>query len=164
MAVIQTIGIMKSYKKEIYLKSKLLITIIGLLPAFVSAQSATNMLGTWKGVSNSAVSGSGLFHPTEAGKEKSVRFRNVEYVLVIDKEEGRNFVGSIGATNSKSSTDVKHKEVVLGAYAKDLKSGIMVNESGSFAFKLIDPKNLEICYSQVSAKPRVASCYEMVKQ
>ena len=121
------------------------------------------MLGTWKGISNSAVSGSGLFHPTEAGKEKSVRFRNVEYVLVIDREEGRNFVGSIGATNSKHPTDIKHKEVILGAYAKDMKSGAMVNETGSFTFKLADPKNLEICYTQVS-KPKVAACFEMTKQ
>lgn len=146
------------------MKLKLFIAILGLVPAFVCAQSATNMLGTWKGISNSAVSGSGLFHPTEAGKEKSVRFRNVEYVLVIDKEEGRNFVGSIGATNNKHPTEAKRKEVILGAYAKDMKSGVMVNETGGFTFKLADSKNLEICYTQVSSKPLVASCYEMVKQ
>lgn len=146
------------------MKLKLLIAVFGLLPVFVCAQTPSNMLGTWKGVSNSAVSGSGLFHPTEAGQEKTVRFRNVEYVLVIDREEGRNFVGSIGATNSKHPTDIKHKEVILGAYAKDMKSGVMVNEAGSFTFKLADAKNLEICYSQVASKSRVASCFEMVKQ
>jgi hypothetical protein len=146
------------------MKLKLLIAVFGLVPVFVFAQTSTNMLGTWKGISNSAVSSSGLFHPTEAGKEKSVRFRNVEYVLVIDREEGRNFVGSIGATNSKNLTDVKHKEVILGAYAKDMKSGVMVNETGSLVFKLADSKNLEICYTQASSKPKVASCFEMVKQ
>ena len=122
------------------------------------------MLGTWTGMSNSAVSGAGHFHPTEAGKEKAVRFRSVEYVMVIDKEEGRNFVGSIGATNNKNSTDVKRKEVLMGAYAKDMKSGVMVNETGSFTFKLVDPKNLEICYTQVTANPKVASCFELTKK
>ena len=146
------------------MKLKLLIAVFGLVPVFVSAQAPANMLGTWTGVSNSAVSGSGLFHPTEAGKEKAVRFRNVEYVLVVDKEDGRNFTGYIGATSGKHSTNVKHKELVLGAYAKDMKSGVMANESGSFIFKLTDPKNLEICYTQTSSKPRVASCFEMVKQ
>lgn len=146
------------------MKSKLFIAILGLIPVFVCAQPTNNMLGTWKGISNSAVSGSGLFHPTEAGKEKAARFRNVEYVLVIDKEEGRNFVGSIGATNGKHSTDVKHKEVVLGAYTKDMKGGVMVNESGNFTFKLVDSKNIEVCYTQASTKPIVASCFEMVKQ
>jgi hypothetical protein len=95
---------------------------------------------------------------------KAVRFRSIEYVLVINKEEGRNFVGSISATNAKNPTDMKHKEVILGAYAKDLRSGVMVNETGSFTFKLADAKNLEVCYTQVSSKPRVASCFEMVKQ
>ena len=84
--------------------------------------------------------------------------------MVINKEEGRNFVGSISATNAKNPTDMKHKEVILGAYAKDLRSGVMVNETGSFTFKLADAKNLEVCYTQVSSKPRVASCFEMVKQ
>ena len=146
------------------MKLKLLIASILITPALVFAQAAPILLGTWKGVSNSAVSGSGLFHPTEAGKEKAVRFRNVEYLIVISREEGRNFVGSIAATNSKHPTDVKHKEVILGSYAKDMKSGVMVNETGSFTFKLVDPKNLEICYTQVSSKPMVASCFEMTKQ
>lgn len=147
------------------MKLKLVIVAFGLLPVFVFAQTpSTYMLGTWKGVSNSAVSGSGLFHPTEASQEKAVRFRKVEYVLVIDKEEGRNFAGSIGATDSKHPTDVKRKEVILGAYAKDMKSGLMVNETGSFTFKLTNSKNLEICYAQVASQPQVAACYEMVKQ
>lgn len=146
------------------MKLRLLIAVFGLIPTFVNAQAPTNMLGTWKGLSNSAVSGSGLFHPTEAGKEKAVRFRNVEYVLVIHKEESRNFVGFIGATNSKHPTDIERKEVILGAYAKDMKGGVMVNETVSFTFKLADSKNLEICYTQVSSKPQVVSCFEMVKQ
>ncbi len=146
------------------IKVKLAAAALWLVSTVAMSQTSPNLLGTWKGVSNSAVMGSGLFHPTEAGKEKLVRFRNVEYVLVIDKEEGRNFVGSIGATNSKHPTDVKHKEVVVGAYAKDMKSGVMANETGSFTFKLADTKNLELCYTQVSSKPKVASCFELVKQ
>jgi len=145
-------------------KAKLFVVILGFIPALVLAQNAPIMLGTWKGVSNAAVASSGTFHPTEAGKENAVRFRNVHYVLVVDKEEGRNFVGSIGATNAKDPTDVNHKEVIIGSYAKDMKSGLWVSETGTVTFKLVDAKNLEICYSQVSTKPRVASCFEMVKQ
>ena len=146
------------------MKIKLLVATSFFIPAMVMAQSSPNMLGTWTGMSNSAVSGAGHFHPTEAGKEKAVRFRSVEYVMVIDKEEGRNFVGSIGATKNKHSTDVKRKEVLMGAYAKDMKSGVMVNETGSFTFKLRDPKNLEICYTQVIASPKVASCFELTRK
>ena len=146
------------------MKFKLLLAAMSFVPALSFAQNLPSMLGTWKGVSNSAVSSFGLFHPTEAGKEKAVRFRNVEYVLVISREEGRNFVGSIGATSNKHPTDIKHKEVILGSYAKDMKSGVMVNETGSLTFKLADPNNLEICYTQVSSKLKVASCFEMTKQ
>jgi hypothetical protein len=142
--------------------------VLGLAMLCVSfsafAQSTPIMLGTWKGIGNSAVMGAGLFHPAEAGKEKSVRFRHVEHVLVIDKEEGRNFSGHNGATNSKDPTDVKHREVILGAFSRDMKSGVMVNETGNITFKLIDPKNLELCFTRVSTKPKVAACYEMVKQ
>jgi hypothetical protein len=146
------------------MKFNKLLVLASFFPAFALAQNAPNMIGTWKGLSNSAVMGSGLFHPTEEGKERAARFRNVEYVLVIDAETGRNFVGSVGATNNKNPTDIDHKEVILGAYDKDMKSGVMVNETGSFTFKLADAKNLEICYTQVSSKPQVASCFEMVKQ
>jgi hypothetical protein len=146
------------------MKFKLLIAAILITPALVFAQSSPNMLGTWTGISNSAVSSAGQFHPTEAGKEKAVRFRSVEYVMVIHKEEGRNFVGSISATNNKDSTDIKRKEVLMGAYAKDMKRGVMVNETGSFTFMLMDPKNLEICYTQVTASPKVASCFELTKK
>ena len=154
----------KEKKMKIKLTIAVSIAVAGLTSTLAVAQTQSNMLGTWKGISNSAVMGSGHFHPTEAGKEKAVRFRNVEYVMVIDKEEGRNFVGFIGATNSKHPTDIQRKEVVLGAYAKDMKSGVMANETGSFTFKLADAKNIEVCYTQVSSKPKVASCFELVKQ
>jgi hypothetical protein len=146
------------------MKLKLSIAAILITPALAFAQSPPKLLGTWTGISNSAVFGAGNFHPTEAGKEKTVRFRSVEFVMVIDKEEGRNFVGSIGATNNKHSTDVKRKEMLMGAYAKDMKSGVMVNETGSFTFELINPKNLEICYTQVIASPKLASCMELTKK
>ena len=56
------------------------------------------------------------------------------------------------------------KLTAVHAYAKDMKSGVMVNETGSFTFKLMDPKNLEICYTQVTASPKVASCFELTKK
>jgi len=55
--------------------------------------------------------------------------------------------------------------MILGSYAKDMKSGVMVSEAGgSNTFKLAGPKNLEVCYTQVLPKPMVADCLEMVKQ
>jgi hypothetical protein len=135
-----------------------LVGLSALACAF--AQSPGPMVGTWKGISNSAVFGSGLHHPSVKTEESEVRFRHVEYTLTIDKQEGRNFVGSIGSDT--------HKEIVLGALAKDLKSGVMVNEHGTFNFTLPDTRTLELCFTQVvpgsPSIPKVASCFEMEKR
>ena len=121
-----------------------------------------NLLGAWKGTSNSAVLGSGLFHPTEAGKEKAVRFRHIEHVITIHEQEDRNFVGSIEAVNHE------HKEVLLGAFSKDFKSGVMVNEHGTFTFHCPDLNTLAVCYTQIVPHalniPLVAGCFELLRQ
>lgn len=144
------------------MKKLLLVLLVSITSCAAMAQTAPNVIGEWKGVSNSAVFGFGMFHPTERGKEKSVRYRNVEYVLSIDRQEGRNFSGFI------QNISKKRREVVLGAFAKDLKSGVMVNENGTFHFTIFDDKEIDICYTQVvphaATTPRVASCFEMTKQ
>ena len=118
------------------------------------------MLGTWRGISNSAVLGAGLHHHSPETDRKAIRFRKVEYTLTIDRQEGRNFSGKI--------TSAQHSEIVIGALAKDLKSGVMVNEHGTFNFSRADSNALELCFTQVhtsnSAIPQVASCFEMTKR
>jgi hypothetical protein len=146
------------------MKFKSIGATLALLPALAFAQASPVLLGTWKGVGNSTVSGSGTYHPAGLGKENPVRYRHVEYVLVIDREEGRNFSGYFSATNNKDSTDTSYKPVILGSLAKDVKSGVYVSEFGTAIFKLVDPKHLELCYAQVTAEQRVASCLELAKQ
>jgi hypothetical protein len=133
------------------------------IPGFVSAQTGPqppSVLGIWVGTSNSAVYGTGLHHPSIEARESEVRFRHVEYTLKIDRQDGRNFAGIISSAN--------HKEIVVGAFAKDLQSGVMVNENGTFTFKLAEGTSLEICFTQVVphaiATPRVASCFELQKR
>jgi hypothetical protein len=133
------------------------------LPGLVCAQTGQqppSLLGSWVGTSNSAVYGAGLHHPSTEAREAEVRFRHVEYTLKIDRQDGRNFVGVISSAN--------HKEIVIGAFAKDLQSGVMVNENGTFTFKLANATNLDICFTQVVpqavATPRVASCFELQKR
>lgn len=126
------------------------------------AGTAPEITGVWKGTSNSAVYGYGMFHPTTEGKENAIRYRNVEYIIKIDRHEGRNFSGMV---NDVQHT---HSEVVLGAFAKDMKSGVMVNENGTFQFTFSSPTTLDVCYSQVVphavTTPRVASCFELSKE
>lgn len=140
-----------------------LLLMVNLTPSFADTQTqAMSLIGTWNGTSNSAVYGWGLFHPTEAGKEKAVRFRKVNYQIIIDRQEGRNFSGRVQAVGSN------HKEVLLGSFAKNLKSGVMVNENGTFTFNINDDSEMEICFTQVKphavVTPRVASCFELKRQ
>ena len=127
------------------------------------AQSVNPIMGTWVGTSNSAGLGGGLHHPHHSSatqQEKAVRFRQVEYTLSIDRHEGRNFAGTISSNH--------HGEAVVGAFAKDLKSGVMVNEHGTFHFTLPDSKSLDLCFTQVEPNnrsiPKVASCFELTRR
>lgn len=140
---------------------RLQILLASLLFSSVAfAQNSSDIVGTWRGVSNSAVYGAGLHHASSGAKEKEVRFRNVAYTLVIAKAKGRNFDGFISSDS--------HKELVLGAFKNNYQRGVMVNEHGTFSFELINPKTLEICFTQVVANsssiPMVASCFELQKQ
>jgi len=66
---------------------KVLTLALLFITTSVFAQTSPNLVGNWKGVGNSAVPGSGAFYPSEAGKEKPVRYKHVEYVLIINSEE-----------------------------------------------------------------------------
>ena len=147
------------------MKFKLIVSALALVPLLVFAQTTPNLVGAWKGTGNAAVAGADIYHPTEKSKEKSVRFTNMEFILVVDREEGRNFTGYISSTSSKAPVNADNKKMILGSYAKDMKSGVWVNEVGGNAtFRFADSNILEVCYTQVSPKPMVADCLEMVKQ
>ena len=84
---------------------------LGLAP-FVAqaAKTAPDVLGTWVGMSNSAIIGAGQHHPD--GSDGEIRFRRVEFTLKIDRQEGRNFSGLFSTAS--------HKEPVVGAFAADV--------------------------------------------
>jgi hypothetical protein len=140
-------------------------TILGFLCIVLSlcctvVHAREDMIGTWHGTSNSAVLGAGLHHHSPETDRKAIRFRKVDYTLTIDRQEGRNFSGTVASAH--------HSEIVLGALAKDHKTGVMVNEHGTFNFSLADTNALELCFTQVqtsnSTIPQVASCFEMKRR
>jgi hypothetical protein len=132
-----------------------LIVLAGFLPALVLAQNAPNMIGTWTATSNSAVIGSSAHHIVPNKGDKEIHFNKVPLSLVIDRQEGLNFSGSLSSP--------KHKEVIIGAIMPDFQGGVMTDEDGTHAFKIIDSTTIQNCYVQIS-KPRVASCWTAKKQ
>ena len=133
-------------------------TILAIPPLAALAQTATapDLLGTWVGVSNSAVISGGNHHP--GGTENSVRFRHVEFKLVIDKQEGRNFAG-------KSSSS-EYTEPFVGAMRADVKSGVMADTDGTYTFTLVGNGRMELCYAQprTNGASIVAACLEYEKK
>ena len=137
------------------MKFNQLIVLGAFLPTFVFAQSMPNMLGTWTGSFNATVMGSAAHHILPNKKDKEIYFNKVPFSLVIDRQDGVNFSGTI---STKS-----HKEVILGAISPDLQTGVMVDDDGTHSFKIIDANTIQNCYVQVS-NPKVAACWIGKKQ
>ena len=121
-----------------------------------AAKGAPDVLGSWVGLSNSAIIGAGQHHP-DAG-ENEIRFKRVEFTLTIDRQEGRNFSGVFSTAS--------HKEAAVGAFAADLKSGVMADMDGQMSFRLIGKNRMEMCYTHTGASypSKVAACNELVRK
>ena len=108
------------------------------------------MIGTWTGTFNATVIGTAAHHSVTNKKDKEIYFNKVPFTLIIDRQDGLNFSGSIATKN--------YKEVILGSISPDLQGGVMVDEDGTHSFKFTDPTTIQDCYVQIS-KPKVAACW-----
>jgi len=59
---------------------------------------------------------------------------------------------------------MNQKQILIGYFVKDMKSGVFISDTRSATYKLTDSNNLEFCCIQVSPKLMVTNCLEMVKQ
>jgi hypothetical protein len=135
----------------------LVVACLVSLSVMAAEHTPADIRGTWVGLTNSAVYGSGQHHP--GGKESEVRFRRIEVTFTIDKQEGRNFAGTLSSP--------AHSEPVVGAFASDLKSGVMADPDGSYTFKLKRKDRMDVCYTGSGGDnntAKVAACYEVRKK
>jgi hypothetical protein len=138
------------------MKLKLLVAMIGFIPVLAVAQTAPSMLGTWKiDSASSTVLGKGAHHPAKDKKDSEIRFTKPVMTLVIDRQEGANFAGTLSSGS--------HKEIILGAIAPDLQGGVMVDEDGTHTFKIVNANTIQNCYVQM-AKPKLAACWTGKRQ
>ena len=138
-----------------HMKFKLLIAALSFTPILVYAQTIPNMLGTWKGITNSTVIGTGAHHLLPNKKDTEIHVTHIPLTIVFDHQEGMNFWG----TQSTAS----YKEVAIGALSSDLQGGVMVDSDGITYFKIVDPNTIQYCYAQMQ-KPKVASCAELKRK
>jgi opacity protein-like surface antigen len=133
------------------------LALVAVLAALAStpaaAQDFANMVGTWKGDSESIVfSGGNTHHP---GKSAGLRMSSVPFTMVIDKQDGRRFSGTFSSA--------KHKETVIAVISRN-GAIYMVDDDGYSVGTLLSPTKLELCYMKRAPDGRVASCTEMTKQ
>lgn len=67
--------------------------------AFAQADTVATLtlVGDWFGTGNSAVFGTGKHHPAPKGKEREVRFTHPDMTFKVDRQEGRNFSGTVSS-------------------------------------------------------------------
>jgi hypothetical protein len=112
-----------------------------------------NLIGTWKGDSESIVLSGGNQH--HHGKSREPRMSNVPFTLVIDKQDGRRISGTFSSA--------KHKEIVIAVISRN-GAIYMVDDDGLTIGTLLSPTRLELCYMKRARNGSVASCTEMTKQ
>jgi hypothetical protein len=135
-------------------KLVLAAALVALAPIPAAAQAGfPNLVGTWKGDSESIVlSGGNQHHP---GKSREPRMSNVPFTLVIDKQDGRRISGTFSSA--------KHKEVVIAVISRN-GAIYMVDDDGYTFGTMLSPTRLELCYMKRAPNGSVASCTEMTKQ
>jgi hypothetical protein len=135
------------------------LTCLATLAALVvsPALAQTNfpdLRGTWKGQSESIVSGGGNDHHPGAQQDPP-RFSSASFTFTVDKQDGRRLSGTFASP--------RQTETVLGVISRTGTIFIVDSEGVGYA-TLLAPDKLEMCYTMAGAKGNVASCTELVKQ
>ena len=134
-------------------KSRWIVAAAALVAAPAMAQTPIpDLRGTWKGESESIVAGAG--NPHHPGSS-ALRLGSVSFTLTIDNQDGRRFSGKFSSP--------RQTEQIIGVISRD--SRVFAVDSDGYTFgTILAPDRVELCYLQLAAKGRVASCTEFKKQ
>jgi hypothetical protein len=134
------------------------IPVLILLAAPAVAQDKIpSFVGTWLVSGQAAAIGESL-HPEHSNSEAAPKIHTVTLKFVFEKQEGNSFWGT---STGKSGTS----ERVLGAIAKDGKTGVLINaRGGQQVFKLLDNNTVEGCYTVQESKHLSAGCTIWARQ
>jgi hypothetical protein len=130
-----------------------IIAALVALPALAQT-SFPDIRGTWKGESESIVTGNANPHHTGAPQPEP-RLTSTAFTLTIDKQDGRRFSGTFSSARST--------ETIIGVISHT--GTLFYVDTDGYAYgTLLGPDKLESCYLQVGSDGRVASCTVLTKQ
>jgi hypothetical protein len=131
----------------------LALTVLAAMPA--AAQTPwPDLRGTWKGESESIVTGTGNAHHAAQPQEEP-RLSSVPFTLTINKQDGRRFSGIFLSAHLTES--------IIGVLTRAGTLLLVPTKGYSFG-TLLGLDRLELCYVQIESYGRVASCTEMTRQ
>jgi hypothetical protein len=120
----------------------------------LAQSSFPDLRGTWKGESESIVTGAANPHHTTSPQPEP-RLTSASFTLTIDKQDGRRFSGAFSSARSNES--------IVGVISHT--GTLFFVDSDGYAYAtLLGPDKLESCYLQIGANGRVASCTVLTKQ
>ena len=130
------------------------LAVFVALPALAD-DAIPDLRGTWKGDSEGVVTGAAN---TRFGgtAESPTRFASIPLTLVIEKQQGRAFYGTV-------SSPLQMGEPLDGVISH---TGAIyyVDTDGYVTGSILAPGKLEVCYLQTSSTGRIASCTVLTKQ
>lgn len=127
--------------------------IIDKVASAAAPPEIPNVVGEWKGTSETVVFGSSPHNPDSTAPADKARLREVEFTMTVEGQEGRRFWGK----NSSAVTSQPFAAVFSSSHV----FGYGANASGFYHFRSHGPDRLELCYTQPGTNPSgaiVASC------
>jgi hypothetical protein len=129
--------------------SAALLFMLFLTATVASAADLPDLKGSWV----VKASGVGIEKPGDTPPpvlhSEKLGFHEVEFLLVIDRQEGFRFSGY---RESK-----RKKEIVAGVIGYDHKSLYMVDTDGTIQGKLVSPDQIEAVYLHIDKRQSLAS-------
>ncbi|MBV8410337.1 MAG: hypothetical protein JOY64_22110 [Alphaproteobacteria bacterium] len=138
------------------------LTVSSLLLLSLAAPAAAqdkplSLMGTWLVTGQSVGLGESL-HPEHTNREVEPKVHRVNLRFVFEKQEGNNFWGT---STGPSGT----AERILGAIARDNKTGVLINARGNQQqFTVLDANTIEGCYASQGPKYISAACTIWTRQ
>lgn len=129
----------------------LALTVLGMsYPAF--AEDLPDLVGTWKGNYTGVHVGPTPHRKGEAG----VNFgKELEFVLVIAEQHGRDFAGQLKVGEKT--------ETLIGSIGPDNKGGIMLDNDGQYFFDIVNGNTIDNCYLHTTPNSKVTGCARMTR-
>ena len=132
----------------------LALASVAAIPA-IADNSFPDLRGTWRGDSESVITGIGNAHHAGTPQSSEPHVSSVTFTLKIEHQDGRRFWGVVSSERSSDS--------LIGVISRN-GSIYYEDAKGYGAATLLSPDRLEMCYLQIASSGRVASCTEMIKE